>query len=63
MIERTLDRIQELYEEGLKAKTNWGRNDVLALYKDCVLKTLKENADIGSTSLPVRPLKVGEKRV
>lgn len=37
-----LDRIQELYEEGLKSQTNWGRNAVLAMYKDCVLKALKE---------------------
>ncbi len=41
-MKQLLDRIQELFFEGLEKKTGWGKNDVRSLYKDCVNQALKE---------------------
>lgn len=35
------ERIQSIFFEKLKAKTGWGRNEVMNAYKDSVIKALK----------------------
>jgi hypothetical protein len=40
-----LARIKELFEQGLQAKTGWGRNDILNLYNECVTQACLERID------------------
>lgn len=42
MNKQLLQRIEELFAEKLQAKTGWGRNEVLAAYKDAVREALME---------------------
>ncbi len=41
MNKEILDAIEALFYDKLQAKTGWGKNDVIQLYKDCVLEILK----------------------
>lgn len=52
MNKEILLRIQALFEEKLKAKTGWGRNDVLAIYKDSVSEALMGALDEQSAAMP-----------
>lgn len=40
-----IERIDELFQQKLQTKTNWGRNEVLALYKDAKVEALLELVD------------------
>lgn len=41
----TLYRAEALFEERLKEKTGWGRNELLEVFKACVRQALGENLD------------------
>lgn len=41
-----LKRIEEIYTQKLQAKTGWGRNEVLAAYKDSVHEAIMELVDL-----------------
>ena len=45
MNKQLLQRIEELFAEKLQAKTGWGRNEVLAAYKDAVREALMETLE------------------
>lgn len=45
MNKKLLERIDELFEQKLQAKTGWGRNDVLAAYREAVRQALMETLD------------------
>jgi len=38
-----LKRIEEVFAQKLQVKTGWGRNEVMASYKESVSETLMEN--------------------
>lgn len=40
MNKKLLDRIKAKFEERLKVKTGWGRNEIMALYNECVTDAL-----------------------
>jgi hypothetical protein len=40
-----IQRISDLFQQRLQAKTGWGKDQVLSLYKDCVIEVLAEFAD------------------
>lgn len=40
-----LKRIEELFEKKLQTKTGWGKNEVLAIYKEAVNEALLEIID------------------
>ena len=40
-----LKRIEELFTEKLQAKTGWGRNEILAAYKEAVSEAILEMLD------------------
>lgn len=42
MNKQLLQRIEELFAQKLQAKTGWGRNEVLAAYRDAVREALME---------------------
>ena len=42
MNKKLLARIEELFTLKLPAKTGWGRNEVLALYKEAVSEAILE---------------------
>ena len=42
MNRKLLARIEELFKLMLQGKTNWGRNDVMAVYKECVNQAVLE---------------------
>lgn len=42
MNKKLLDRIKAKFEERLQAKTGWGRNEIMALYNECVTDALLE---------------------
>ena len=42
MTKQLLKRIDELFAAKLQAKTGWGRNEVLAHYRDAVSEALME---------------------
>lgn len=46
MNKEIFDKITALFEAKLGAKTGWGKNDIIALYKDCtnevVMQALNE---------------------
>lgn len=42
MNKQLLQRIEELFTAKLQAKTGWGRNEVLAAYRDAVREALME---------------------
>ena len=35
-----LNQIQELFDSRLQKKTGWGKNEVMELYKQCVIEVL-----------------------
>lgn len=37
-----IKRIQEIFEEKLKIKTSWGRNDVMNIYKEAIIEAMTE---------------------
>lgn len=45
MNKKMLALIQQKFEEKLKVKTGWGRNEILAAYKDAVNEALIELMD------------------
>lgn len=40
-----LDRIQELFFAKLQSKTGWGRNEIMAAYKEAENEALREQID------------------
>lgn len=42
---KLLQRIEQLFTEKLQSKTGWGRNEILALYRDAVSEALMEALD------------------
>lgn len=42
---KIMDEVEQTFFQKLEAKTNWGRNDVKALYKDAQLEVLKNAID------------------
>jgi hypothetical protein len=45
MNKELLKRIEEIFEAKLQAKTGWGKNEVMGLYKDSVTEALMELLD------------------
>jgi hypothetical protein len=45
MNKELLKRIEEIFTQKLQAKTGWGRNEVLAAYKDAVTEAVLELVD------------------
>jgi hypothetical protein len=45
MNKELLKRIEEIFTQKLQAKTGWGRNEVLAAYKDAVTEAVLEVID------------------
>jgi hypothetical protein len=45
MNKKLIERITELFTEKLQAKTGWGRNDVLAIYKESVSEAILETLE------------------
>lgn len=45
MNKKLLERIEEIFAAKLEAKTGWGKNEVLVLYKDSVKEALMELID------------------
>ena len=45
MNKKLLALIQKKFEEKLQAKTGWGRNEILAAYKDAVSEAILELID------------------
>lgn len=42
MNKKLIERITELFTVKLQAKTGWGRNDILAIYKEAVNEAIME---------------------
>lgn len=42
MNKKLIERITEIFTEKLQLKTGWGRNDVLAAYKEAVNEAILE---------------------
>lgn len=42
MNKQLLQRIEQLFNEKLQAKTDWGRNKVMAIYREAVSEALME---------------------
>ena len=45
MNKKLIERITELFTEKLQAKTGWGRNDVLVIYKESVSEAILETLE------------------
>lgn len=45
MNQKLIDRITELFKEKLSVKTGWGKNEIFAIYKDCVIQATLEILD------------------
>lgn len=45
MNKKLIQRIEEIFEQKLQAKTGWGRNEILALHKEAVTEALLELID------------------
>ena len=45
MNKKLLETIDRLFEEKLQAKTGWGRNDVLKLYRESVNEAILDSMD------------------
>lgn len=45
MNKELLKRIEEIFTQKLQAKTGWGRNEILAAYKDAVSEAVLELVD------------------
>lgn len=45
MNKKLLKKIEEIFEEKLQAKTGWGKNDVIQLYRQCVNEALLDILD------------------
>jgi len=42
MNKKLLKRIEEIFIEKLQAKTGWGRNDIISIYKEAVNEAIIE---------------------
>ncbi len=55
----TLYRAEELFQEKLKAKTGWGRNELIVMFQTCIRQALGESLDaaeyIGGDKPSIRP--------
>lgn len=49
MTKKLIRRVEELFVAKLQAKTGWGRNEVLALFKDAVAEAAMELLDNPNT--------------
>ena len=45
MNKKLLHRVEEIFTAKLQAKTGWGRNEILALYKEAVTEAVLEMLD------------------
>ena len=45
MNKKLLKRIEEIFTIKLQSKTGWGRNEILAVYKDSVSEALMETLE------------------
>ena len=45
MNKKPIKRIEEIFEEKLQAKTGWGKNEVMIVYKEAVSDALLETLD------------------
>lgn len=45
MNKKLLKRIEEIFTEKLQAKTGWGKNDVLMVYKESVNEAILETLE------------------
>ena len=45
MNKKLIQRIEEIFTQKLQAKTGWGRNDVLIVYKEAVSEAVLEMLD------------------
>lgn len=45
MNKKLLKRIEEIFEYKLQAKTGWGKNEIMLIYKDSVNEALTELLD------------------
>lgn len=45
MNRKLIERIEEIFSEKLSVKTGWGRNEILALYKDSVTQAVLETLE------------------
>lgn len=45
MNKKLIKRIEEIFTEKLMAKTGWGRNEIIQLYKDSVSEAILEALD------------------
>ncbi len=45
MNKKLIKKIEELFNEKLQAKTNWGRNEILKLHKDAVIEAVLDTLD------------------
>ena len=45
MNKKLIERITELFTQKLHAKTGWGRNDVMVVYKEAVNEAIMETLD------------------
>lgn len=45
MNKQLLKRIEEIFTEKLQAKTGWGKNEILILYKEAVNEAVLETLD------------------
>lgn len=45
MNKKLIDRIKQLFEQKLQVKTGWGKNEVIALYNECVVQATLEIID------------------
>lgn len=44
-VKALLLRIEELFQNKLQSKTGWGRNEVIAAYKEAVSEALMESVE------------------
>jgi hypothetical protein len=44
-MKKLLERIEELFQEKLSAKTGWGRNEIIAAYREAVKDALIESME------------------
>lgn len=45
-MKKILNRIEEIFKDKLQTKTGWGRNEVLAAYKDSVIQAMAETIEM-----------------
>lgn len=45
MNKKLLQRIEEIFQQKLQAKTGWGKNEIMIVYKEAVNEALLELVD------------------